>query len=193
MISSSIQNYKFAEKSLYIYENVPDHLQIKKNNFGYGLYSNKKINKGESIVKQGFIIFQEELIDKIFLISNNNEYEINKHIHGDYNNMNDKKMWIGTYTCFLNHSCDPNITYQSLNDEYLTDYVAIKDIEEGEELTMNYNSFIAEWTEPLKCQCNSHSCMKEIKGYKFLDEIEREKINKTLINFDIEELQKSCE
>lgn len=192
MISSSIQNFKVVEKTFYIYENVPDQLQIKKNNFGYGLYSNKKIKKGESIVKQGFIIFEEESIDKIFLISNNNEYEINKHIHGDYSNMKDKKMWIGTYTCFLNHSCDANITYHTLNDEYFTDYVAIKDIEEGEELTMNYNSFIAEWTKPLKCQCNSHMCLKEIKGYKFLDESEREKINKTLVNFDIQELLNSC-
>ena len=187
MIShQSIQNVKIIEQSLYIYENVPDHIQIKENEYGYGLYTNKKIKKGEIFLSQGFVIYRENSIDKIFLITNTREYELDKYVHGDYSDVKAKTMWIGTYTVFLNHSCDPNITYETVNEVFNTNYIAIRDIEEGEQLTMNYNSFIYEWDIPIYCQCHSLKCLKEIKGYKYLDEPNRSKIHEILTKFDLE-------
>lgn len=38
-----------------------------------------------------------------------------------------------------NHSFEPNATYKKLYAENLIDFVAIKDINKGEEITVNYN------------------------------------------------------
>lgn len=38
-----------------------------------------------------------------------------------------------------NHSYEPNAKYKKITDEDLIDFVAIKDIKKGEEITVNYN------------------------------------------------------
>ncbi|MFX1392219.1 MAG: SET domain-containing protein-lysine N-methyltransferase [Promethearchaeota archaeon] len=40
---------------------------------------------------------------------------------------------------FLNHSYDPNISYEKNFKERTIKFIAIKDIQPGEELTINYN------------------------------------------------------
>lgn len=38
-----------------------------------------------------------------------------------------------------NHSYQPNTTYKKLKDDAIIEFVAIKDIKKGEEITVNYN------------------------------------------------------
>lgn len=57
-----------------------------------------------------------------------------------------------------NHSCDPNTRYEGLN------VVAIRDIQQGEELTLDYAEFLDEHMEPFMCQCGSASCKGLITG-----------------------------
>ncbi len=57
-----------------------------------------------------------------------------------------------------NHSCNPNTQYEGLN------VIASRPIKKGEELTLNYASFLDEHMEPFQCQCGSYNCAKWITG-----------------------------
>lgn len=57
-----------------------------------------------------------------------------------------------------NHSCDANTRYDGLN------VVASRDIKAGEELTLNYSSFLDEHMEAFNCNCGSANCIGYTKG-----------------------------
>jgi D-alanine-D-alanine ligase len=57
-----------------------------------------------------------------------------------------------------NHSCDPNTEYEGL------DVIASRHIRKGEELTLNYATFLDEHMEPFVCNCGSINCNKLITG-----------------------------
>ena len=57
-----------------------------------------------------------------------------------------------------NHSCDPNTAYDGL------DVKALRAIKKGEELTLNYASFLDEHMAPFVCHCGSTNCKGNIKG-----------------------------
>jgi hypothetical protein len=57
-----------------------------------------------------------------------------------------------------NHSCNPNTGYEGLN------VIASRPIKKGEELTLNYASFLDEHMEPFQCQCGAYNCAKWITG-----------------------------
>lgn len=63
-----------------------------------------------------------------------------------------------------NHSCDPNCFFDTTNMEF----VAIKEIAEGEEFTFFYPS--AEWDmdQPFQCNCGSEQCIGIVEGAKYL-------------------------
>ena len=65
-----------------------------------------------------------------------------------------------------NHSCEPNCFFDTTSMEFVT----IKPIKEGEELTFFYPS--AEWDmdQPFKCLCASSTCIGEIQGAKYLSQ-----------------------
>lgn len=44
------------------------------------------------------------------------------------------------YGSLYNHSWDPNLEYRKRHAEALIEYVALRDVAEGEELTINYSS-----------------------------------------------------
>lgn len=71
-----------------------------------------------------------------------------------------------------NHSCDPNTAYEGLN------VVALRDISKGEELTLNYASFLDEHMEPFNCRCGSANCSGLITGIKDNSVTERESRHK---------------
>jgi hypothetical protein len=58
-----------------------------------------------------------------------------------------------------NHSCEPNTAYEGLN------IIALRAIQKGEELTLDYASFLDEkHMEPFQCRCGSTQCRGLIKG-----------------------------
>ncbi|NCI52124.1 SET domain-containing protein-lysine N-methyltransferase [Sediminibacterium roseum] len=57
-----------------------------------------------------------------------------------------------------NHCCEPNTAYDGLN------VVALKHIRAGEELTLDYASFLDENMEPFHCSCKAINCRGEIRG-----------------------------
>jgi D-alanine--D-alanine ligase len=57
-----------------------------------------------------------------------------------------------------NHCCDANTGYQGLN------VIALKNIEKGQELTLDYASFLDEHAEPFDCHCGSSNCRGTVSG-----------------------------
>lgn len=68
-----------------------------------------------------------------------------------------------------NHSCNANTGYSGLN------VVALRTIKKGEELTLNYASFLDETMEPFNCQCGAPNCRGLITGITHNSVTEREK------------------
>jgi D-alanine-D-alanine ligase len=57
-----------------------------------------------------------------------------------------------------NHSCNPNTAYQGL------DVIALRNIDKGEELTLDYAGFLGEDMEPFQCACGESNCKGHISG-----------------------------
>ena len=128
---------------------------------GYGIYANRNIKKGE-------IVFYGEgrsqrLITKRFVEKNWNEEEkmhFRRYAYPASDQLfilwdEDPSNWAPQ-----NHSCDPNTNFDGLNE------LAIRDIKQGEELTLDYAQFLDENMEPFTCQCGSANCRGLIMGVK---------------------------
>ncbi|MEO6190739.1 MAG: SET domain-containing protein-lysine N-methyltransferase, partial [Saprospiraceae bacterium] len=73
-----------------------------------------------------------------------------------------------------NHSCSPNTHYDGLN------VIASRLIHKGEELTLDYSTFLDELAESFQCNCQSPECKKTIKGIAANSVTHREsQLNKT--------------
>jgi len=57
-----------------------------------------------------------------------------------------------------NHHCEPNTRYDGLN------VIALREIATGEELTLDYASFLDEHMQPFACKCDSSKCRGTITG-----------------------------
>lgn len=66
---------------------------------------------------------------------------------------------------YINHSCDPNVFF----DTYAMKVVALKPIEEGDEMTFFYPSTEWDMAQPFKCYCGSSKCLGEIRGAAHID------------------------
>ncbi len=82
----------------------------------------------------------------------------NKWIEPDYPNQ------------FLNHSCDPNAGIQGK-----VTIVALKDIKEGEEITIDYAITEGDDMWEMPCSCGSKNCRKVIRSIQFLPKRQFEK------------------
>ena len=68
------------------------------------------------------------------------------------------------YLRYINHSCDPNVFFDTTNMALTT----LKTIKPGEELTFFYPSTEWKMNEPFECSCKSPQCLKYIRGAAFL-------------------------
>ena len=57
-----------------------------------------------------------------------------------------------------NHCCQPNTAYDGLN------VIALTQINPGEELTLDYTSFLDEHMEPFHCSCSAPGCRGMVRG-----------------------------
>ncbi|KAK4881903.1 hypothetical protein RN001_005222 [Aquatica leii] len=67
---------------------------------------------------------------------------------------------------FVNHSCEPNCEMQkwSVNGQFRMALFALRDIEEGEEITYDYNFSLFNPAEGQECKCGSANCRGVIGG-----------------------------
>jgi len=126
---------------------------------GYGIYATMDIAAGEAIFngegrsqrmitrrhveetwkeneKETFRRYAYPISTEVFLLWDENPYE-----------------WAPQ-----NHSCDPNSAYDGL------DVLALRPIVKGEELTLDYATFLDEHMEPFDCKCGSPKCRGRVTG-----------------------------
>jgi SET domain-containing protein len=65
---------------------------------------------------------------------------------------------------YLNHSCEPN----SFLDFSCLCVRALRDIQRGEEVKVNYAATEYEMHDIFRCDCGSSACLQMIRGFKFL-------------------------
>ena len=121
---------------------------------GRGLFATEKIDQGEVVaVKAGHIVTADQLPEITATVG---DYALQ--IHDRFYLSPTTKEEIERMTIFINHSCDPNVGF----DGQIT-YVAMRDIEPGEELCHDY---AMERTDnySLDCRCGSDLCRGKVTG-----------------------------
>jgi SET domain-containing protein len=110
---------------------------------GRGAFAKKSIKKGKVIDIAHVILLPnsdyEQIQDTIL-------YEY-CYVWADPNHMPEFENAITmSISQFINHSFSPNVKYLYDYDEKAIEFMAIKDIRKGEEITMNYNGLVGDKT-----------------------------------------------
>lgn len=122
---------------------------------GLGIMAGENIKKGEYI----------------FTVRGKLKFKINKNEKDALENPNwvgiKKNYWIDPTKPykFLNHNCNPNSGANNL-----ADLVALKNIKEGEEITIDYSIIEGDHRWEMNCSCKSKICRRKIKSIQFLPE-----------------------
>ena len=121
---------------------------------GKGMFAKKRIKKGVLIIRWGGTFLSSKDVEGI----NNNKYIIIQVEKNKYSVEPREKPEDDTY--FINHSCNPNVWMKN----GIT-FIAKRDIEKGEELTVDYSMFVSEnYVAKWKCNCGLKYCRKKITG-----------------------------
>jgi len=122
---------------------------------GRGLFARQPIAAGEIVVVKGGYVMTRAQRDEVALELGPAEIQITEDLH------------IGPVTSeqrergmmHLNHSCEPNLGLQGQ-----IVFVAMRDIAEGEELTIDYAMTDDEPYE-MSCDCRAQTCRGTITGF----------------------------
>jgi len=136
---------------------------------GYGIYATRQIQAGEPVFQgEGR---SQRLITRRYVEENWSEEEKLVFRRYAYPVSNEVfLLWDDNPSEWApqNHSCHPNTAYDGLN------VVALTSINPGEELTLDYASFLDENMEPFQCQCGVTGCRGLVTGQTGNSVTERE-------------------
>ena len=126
---------------------------------GFGIYANRSINKGEVIFKgeeRSQRLVTKRLVEKNWGVDEKEmfrryAYPVSNEVFLLWDE--DPSEWAPQ-----NHSCEANSAYDGLN------LVALRNIESGEELTLDYATFLDKNMEPFHCNCGTQNCRGLIMG-----------------------------
>jgi uncharacterized protein len=142
-----MSNTKGTERNATSYRSVKTEIRISGTE-GRGLFAKEPIRKGEVISVRGGHIITRQVEKKIkkpdgywgypiadeFVLAPLNAHEVE------------------SVMMFLNHSCEPNV---GILGQII--FVAMRNIDSGEELTIDYAMFGAD-KKPMRCNCRSSNC-----------------------------------
>lgn len=86
---------------------------------------------------------------------------------------------------YLNHSCDPN----SFLDFSCLCVRALRDIQRGEEVKVNYAATEYEMHDKFRCDCGSLACLQIISGFKFLTRDQQLQLKPCLAPYLLQKLE----
>jgi hypothetical protein len=161
---------------------LPPGIKISKNQYGYGIFAARDFKKGR-IIYDGQFLLQDEgnYKIKVKLIDtkdSNNIQSYFQHSNTHAVSINDGRRKFYTYDFFTNHSCEPNSReFISHPDKNIYYQIALQDIKEGEEITIDYNLFEYECLDKdiNYCYCKSTQCISVVHGFRFLSKEEKRK------------------
>ena len=137
---------------------------------GFGIYANRAISKNEIIYRgeeRPQRIVTKKYVDRNWDANEKRLFmqyavPLSEEVYTLWDN--DPSGWAPQ-----NHSCNPNTVYEGLN------LVASRDIEAGEELSLDYVQLLDEQAESFTCSCGAANCRKKISGIKGNSVTKREK------------------
>ena len=136
-----------------------------------GMFAGEPINKGEAVCIVGGIVMTDEEFEAFQATYRNyNAIQINDHLH-----LVEDPEVTRNLEGSMNHSCDSS----SWMDDDAT-LVARRDIEAGEEVTIDYALFTTQsnWMLDTRCRCGSPFCRRIITG----DDWRREDVQERYLN-----------
>jgi hypothetical protein len=148
------------EEGVYRYKAQQKKYQMKGDSInGFGIYADRPIKQNEVIFNnesRGHRIVTKRFVDQHWT-------PVEKDLFARYAVPLSKNLYIlwdddPTVWAPQNHSCEPNTAYDGLN------VIALKNIDAGQELTLDYATFLDETMEPFECQCQSVQCRGIIRG-----------------------------
>jgi uncharacterized protein len=122
---------------------------------GRGLFAKSAISKGEiAVIKGGYVLTKAQR-DAIAKETGPSDIQISE------------GLFVGPSTAaereggmmHLNHSCEPNLGMQGQ-----IVFVALRDIEQNEELTLDY-AMMDDEPDEMRCSCGAGSCRGTISGF----------------------------
>jgi D-alanine-D-alanine ligase len=125
--------------------------EVEQGTYGEFLRASRSFRKGESIFFLG---------DTIQPVASKHSIQLD----GKRHVVTENSIWR-----FTNHSCNPSMRI----DTKIPAMVAVRDIEDGQELTFNYNT--SEWqiSSPFACGCGQPACLGEVRGFRHVPEKHR--------------------
>ena len=141
---------------------------------GFGIYANRNILQGEVIFKGEEK--SQRMVTRRYVEKNWGEDEKEMFRRYAYPVSNEVfLLWDEDPSGWApqNHSCDANTVYDGLN------LFALRTIQAGEELTLDYATFLDKSMEPFHCNCGTANCRGLIMGLPNNSITEREKKNES--------------
>ncbi len=123
-------NIKFENNKLIVETYIPEHLEVKSGENGYGVFTNKEIKKGEKILTIKWVLLKEdrEFDDEYEMRTNKGNFTLNKHIHTILNE--DGSREISSVDVLFNHTCDFIAYSHNEGQPQLDSVIANKDFKE---------------------------------------------------------------
>ena len=122
---------------------------------GLGFFAKDNIIKGEILaVKTGHVVDEQTVLDNADVIKDS-ELQIADNLF--LAPMSEDEL--GLSMIYYNHSCEPNMGIKGN-----VVYVAMRDIEPGEELTVDYATYFSRANFGFACACGAETCRKRLTG-----------------------------
>jgi SET domain-containing protein len=140
------------------------HVMIKQTEKGRGVFAIRKFAQGETVV----IGIQIEEVPKRTIYSL--QMDFNLHVNLD------------EPARVINHSCEPNTGVRN-NQFGGYDFIALRDIEAGQEVTFDYETTEYESIAVSHCLCGSLDCRGKTLGFKFREQILRDRYGEYIADY----------
>ena len=138
---------EFPKRNASSYRSIKTEIR-KSDTEGRGLFAKEPIRKGEIVTVRGGHIITRQMEAEIKKPDGYWGYPIaDEFVLAPLNTQEVEDVMM-----FLNHSCEPNV---GILGQII--FVAMRDIEKDEELTIDYAMFGAN-KEPMQCNCSSSNC-----------------------------------
>jgi len=140
---------------------------------GLSLFANKPFKKGDEIAYcKGHLVPAKKSTPEAVQLNNALFYDTKYLVPED----------------FINHSCNPNAHLDLKNRRF----IAIEKIKKNEEINFNYLTTeydMKTYKSDFKCICSAKNCLKDIKGFKYLNKGQKEKLIPYLSPFLLSKLK----
>lgn len=132
---------------------------VKTPNRGWSLVASKAFTKGETVISSRAVSSTKD-----------------RHSHSIQTDWNTHVV-VDLPARFINHSCEANTGILD-NNSGAYDFIALRDIQDGEELFWDYDAAEFEISSPFQCSCGSPNCRGVLKGFKYNEKLIRDQYGK---------------